>query len=58
MGYFSCRNSPHADCNGYIGPLDTFACPCTCHVYGEDGRRIITPPPGPSGVSAGTGDGG
>lgn len=42
MSYYDCRNwapgtpNGHTDCNGYQGPLDTYACLCPCHTDGDD----------------------
>jgi hypothetical protein len=33
-----CPGENHTDCNGYIGPLDTFACLCPCHEGDTDDR--------------------
>ena len=32
MSYFNCKQGGRCeDCNGYIGPLDSYACLCRCH---------------------------
>jgi hypothetical protein len=32
VSYLNCRHGdPCEDCNGYVGPLDTYACLCRCH---------------------------
>jgi hypothetical protein len=32
VSYLNCRQEGrHEECNGYIGPLDTYVCPCSCH---------------------------
>lgn len=36
MSYYNCRQGDRCeDCNGYIGPLDTHACLCKCHLRDE-----------------------
>jgi len=32
MSYYNCKQGDRCeDCNGYIGPLDSYACLCSCH---------------------------
>lgn len=35
MSYHHCRNGHCGDCNGYIGPLDTYVCLCSHHRKGD-----------------------
>lgn len=41
MASSQCRSGQHDDCSGYVGPLDTYVCRCSCHEYGADGRRRL-----------------